>query len=101
MSRVRRLGEDGSDDPLHGVANFFDVGIVFALGFMLALLAHLGVSPTVVAEDARSEAPEVPDDAVQIERFRVSADTSAGEGVRLGTAYRLSNGDVVYVPDDP
>lgn len=25
----------------------------------------------------------------------------AGEGERLGTAYRLANGQVIYVPDGP
>jgi hypothetical protein len=35
MRALRRLAEDSGDDPLQGVANFFDLGIVFALGFMV------------------------------------------------------------------
>jgi hypothetical protein len=33
------------------------------------------------------------------ERLRPTTDTASGEGVRLGTAYRLANGDIVYVPE--
>lgn len=40
MRKIRRMG-DSSDDSLEGVANLLDLGVVFALGFLLALLAHL------------------------------------------------------------
>jgi len=36
----------------------------------------------------------------QIKVQKVSDKTLSGQGTRLGTAYRLANGQVVYVPDD-
>ena len=38
--------------------------------------------------------------AKKLPHYRVSRDELSGDGVRLGTAYRLKTGDVVYVPDD-
>ncbi len=36
---------------------------------------------------------------VKIERYRVTRQQLSGEGQRLGTAYRLQSGEVVYVPE--
>ncbi len=90
MRRRLRLDDQDGDDPLQGVANFFDLGIVFALGFMLALIAALGLPSLPVRTK----------DAVEMQRHREGAARLDGEGVRLGTAYRLKSGEVVYVPDD-
>ena len=38
--------------------------------------------------------------ARKLPHYRVSRDELSGEGTRLGTAYRLKSGEVVYVPDD-
>ena len=37
--------------------------------------------------------------AKKLPHYRVSREEISGDGVRLGTAYRLKSGDVVYVPD--
>lgn len=106
MSRLRRLGEDGGDDPLQGVANFFDLGIVFALGFLLALLSYLGLpellqqeSVTFVKDPGTPRMEIIHKTPKKLERYRVSRESLAGEGVKLGTAYRLKTGEVVYVPE--
>lgn len=98
-AHLRLLGEPAeSDDPLSGVANLFDVALVFAVALLLALFAALDA-------ELRAREPQlrgaVPPAQVSVERFRSTDHTSAGEGVRLGTAYRLASGEVVYVPDSP
>ena len=35
----------------------------------------------------------------KLEHYRITPRTLGGEGQRLGTAYRLKTGEVVYVPD--
>lgn len=94
MRKLRRVGNT-EDDPLAGVANFFDLGVILALAFMVPLIARL-------AMDAQSaSALPAPDAARQIplERYQPSTDPLQGEGERLGVAYRLKSGEVVYVPE--
>lgn len=96
--RRLRLSSSISEDPLDGMANLFDLGVVFALGFGIAVLARAAQDTSTYAAQAHS-AP-VPDRTQPIERFRSTNDQLGGNGQRLGTAYRLANGEVVYVPDD-
>lgn len=92
--RRRRLDVDLEGDPLSLLVNFFDCSIVFALAFMVALLSTLADSATgqPILEAIRKR-------QVKLERYRATPETLGGEGERLGVAYRLSTGEVVYVPD--
>ena len=35
----------------------------------------------------------------EITAYELTGDTLGGDGQRLGTAYRLANGQIIYVPD--
>lgn len=94
---LRRPRVDADDDPLSGVANFFDLGIVFALGFILALIAYARLE----ARSPRPAGEPVPDALNALDRYRPGTGQSTGRGQRLGVAWRLDNGEVVYVPDAP
>lgn len=82
------------DDPLDGMANLFDLGVVFSLGFVLALF---GMSRSVAPTSQAGEA--VPQERQDSPHYRTSAEEQGGQGMRLGVAYRLENGEVVFVPD--
>lgn len=104
-SRLRAL-DPRDDDPLEGVANFFDLGIVFALGFMIMLMSWLGVrelldrgDATLVKEPGTPRMELIRKKGTKIERYRISMEKVGGEGEKLGTAYRLKSGEVVYVPE--
>lgn len=103
MSRLRRLRLSGerSDDPLDGMANLFDLGVVFALGFGIAILSRVAATtPEKLAQMQKGPSrDQVPDAARVPERFRSTDESLGGNGTRLGTAYRLANGEVVYVPE--
>ena len=107
MRRIRKLGEQESDDPLQGVANFFDIGIVFALGFLLSLIAYIGIPEimqrddvTFVKNPGTREMEIIQKKGKKMERYRVTRESLSGDGVRLGTAYRLKTGEVLYVPEE-
>ena len=110
MSRFLHLPspeELPEEDPLSGIANLFDVSVVFIVGLMITLfsvyrMADL-VDPnsevTMVKTNAQGEREIIVKKGTKITAYKVSGKTAAGDGERLGTAYRLADGQVIYVPE--
>lgn len=95
----KRLLEDSEDDPLNGVANLFDVALVFAVALLIAVFTS---APGLLsANPGQASLETLQSERVALDRFRPTQNSLGGEGVRLGTAYRLQTGEVVYVPDVP
>jgi hypothetical protein len=112
MSRFLHLpspDEIAEEDPLSGIANLFDVSIVFIVGLMLTLftvyrmgdLMDQSSEVTMVKTNAQGEREIIVKKGTQISAYKVTGKTAAGEGERLGTAYRLANGQIIYVPEGP
>ena len=98
------------EDPLSGVANLFDASIVFAVGLMVALIQAFSLAQfldpdsqfTIVRKDARTGQMElIEKDRKEIKVKRMTPDKKSGPGLRLGVAYQLPDGSVVYVPEAP
>jgi hypothetical protein len=106
--RYRKLLHPEGDDPLSAVANLFDVAMVFAVALILALFSAVIVPELIRPPDAMTivKNPGTPKmeiitkKGVKIDRYRVTRKAITGNGQRLGVAYRLSNGEVVYVPEE-
>jgi hypothetical protein len=100
LRRRRRWEDVVEDDPGAGLLNLFDVWIAFAVALLLAMISYYGKTSTEnAALQAQLEA--LRSKGVTIEHYRPTQEKMTGEGMRLGTAYRLSNGEVVYIPDSP
>lgn len=110
--KTRILGQLTSvhrEDPLSGVANLFDASIVFAVGLMVALVQTFSFTRlldpdsqfTLIRKDASGVAEIIEKDRQQIKVRKVTDQKKAGEGTRLGVAYQLPDGSVVYVPEEP
>ncbi len=78
--------EDRDDDPMAGVAQLFDVSIAFIVAVIAALFTLMSSKGLL-------------NNSTQPVSHKSEEKTMSGNGVRLGTAYRLDNGQVVYVPD--
>lgn len=99
---------DGSGtDPLAGLANLFDTGMVFALGLFLAVAAHRNLQEGLASEtDTAVRAKK--DGSLEllfrkgkeIHRYQTTHTKVAGDGERIGVAYKLKSGELVYVPDE-
>ena len=97
-----RVHQDRAGDPLDGLVNLFDIGIVLAVAFLLAALSSLGLSKAVneggltkptlgeVTVQPGQTVEDVPDQGVE----------TAGRGTPVGTVYRLADGRLVYVTGD-
>lgn len=101
-----RSREDRAGDPLDGLVNLFDLGIVLSIAFLLSSLSSLNLTDDLLT-GRRSES-SAPAGSIVIRRDQ-SADTIEvrrgerviGQGERVGTIYRLADGRTVLVPDEP
>jgi hypothetical protein len=109
MARFLKLADpdEQDEDPLAGIANLFDVSVVFIVGLMISLfsvyrmrdLIDPNSDVTMVKTNAQGESEVIVKKGKEIEAYRVTGEQLAGDGERLGTAYRLANGQIIYVPD--
>lgn len=103
----RRDEESWQEDPLSGVANLFDISLAFIVAMVVALYSMMGApslldpdsSWTMTRTDAQGRMEIVRKDGKQIRVEKVSDRKLSGNGDRLGVAYRLPDGKVVYVPE--
>ena len=95
------------DDPMTGVANLFDIGLVFIVGLLLTLfsayrlqdLFDKNAEMTIMKQQASGEMEIIVKKGTQIKASRITKESAQGKGNRLGVAYRLEDGSMVYVPD--
>lgn len=102
MSRHSGLGrhspiEETAGDPLDGLVNLFDIGIVLAVAF---LVAGLGLT---IDHAAHKLAPRAAEAAGQRHTLPATAGRphASGRGQPVGTVYRLADGQLVYVQKTP
>jgi hypothetical protein len=100
---VRRTGlgrhgglDDRAGDPLDGLVNLFDIGIVLAVAFLLA-----GLGLTLDAQTGAVEPREDRAGREQVVTVPHSAPRARGRGDAVGTVFRLPDGRLVLVrPED-
>ena len=117
MRRRRSLlrGGDSDDmDPMGFLINLFDVALVFALALMIALVSNLRMADmltskdfTVVKNPGQPNMEIITREGGKVTRYvgqerqaETGATPSARQGQRVGTAYRLESGEIIYVPDE-
>ncbi len=96
------------EDPMSGVANLFDVAMVFAVGLMVAIVGayHLheifsSDNLTIIKNPNQPGKMEIiTKKGKEIKVQKLTKKMAEGQGVRLGIAYRLRDGRVVYVPEE-
>ena len=104
VSRRAHRFEDRSGDPLDGLVNLFDVGIVLAVGFLLAALASLNLTDALTTNGltapAKNEITVQPGDKVA--EVPPGGSQVIGHGEKVGTVYQFPDGRLVYVvPKSP
>jgi hypothetical protein len=94
-----RRREDRAGDPLDGLVNLFDLGIVLAVAFLLAALSSLHLGSAITSHGLH--ALRVQEIEVQpgqrVAPLPKPGARTIGRGVETGVVYRLSDGRLVYV----
>jgi hypothetical protein len=100
-----RSREDRAGDPLDGLVNLFDLGIVLSVAFLLAALSSLKLGPEALGRDGSAPAGRsAPLDSIVVGRdARVrsvqlrAGQRVVGRGRAVGTVYQLDDGRVIVV----
>lgn len=103
------LKRSEDNDPMSVVSNLFDVAMVFAVALMVALVSRYNMTEmfsqedfTMVKNPGKENMEIITKDGEKINRYTPDNDPSKGsgdKGKRVGTAYQLENGDIIYIPE--
>lgn len=109
MARKRRLLKDGEDhDPMAVLTNLFDVAMVFAVALMVALVTRFDMTEmfsqedfTMVKNPGTDRMEIITKKGETIEKYAPSEEqeNNGSRGRRVGTAYQLDSGEIIYVPE--
>ncbi|WP_196895445.1 DUF2149 domain-containing protein [Aureivirga marina] len=107
MRRKKRLLQAGDDDPMSGMTNLFDIAMVFAVALMVALVSRFQMTEmltkddfTIVKNPGKTNMEIIQKKGKTIEKYKGSKGSSEGKGKKVGTAYQLENGEIIYVPEE-
>src|SRR3569832_1611686 len=96
------------EDPLAGVANLFDMSVVFIVGLMITLFSVYRMADlmnpdsevTMVKANKQGMKEIIVKKGTKIDAYKETGQTAQGDGEKLGTAYKLANGEIIYVPEE-
>lgn len=98
-----RARSDRAGDPLDGLVNLFDLGIVLAVAFLLAALQSVDLSDLLTKSDVtllrtqRGQQTLIVKRGDKLKTVRLGKKTVSGTGRAVGQVYKLSDGRLVYI----
>lgn len=106
--RPSRLSDASREDPMLGVANLFDVALVFIVALFLSLMATYQIldffnpeSEITIMKKVNNQWQIITKKGKEV-KVKKMTDRKVGgdEGIRLGTAYQLRDGRMIYIPNE-
>ncbi len=108
---ARRAGifeqlQETDNDPLSGMANLFDLAMVFAVALMVAMVVYFKMpellSPddfTMIKNAGKENMEIIVKKGREITKYKGTPKQGQGKGKRVGAAYELEDGRIIYVPE--
>lgn len=106
--RISKFSKEEDVDPLSVIVNLFDVAMVFAVALMVAMVMHMNMTEvftqedyTIVKNPGKDNMEIITKEGNQINKYTPSQDQSSSQtkGRKVGIAYELENGEIIYVPE--
>lgn len=104
------LKREEDNDPMSVVSNLFDVAMVFAVALMVALVSRYNMTEmfsqedfTMVKNAGKENMEIITKEGEKINKYTPSQDQSSKngkKGKKVGIAYELDNGEIIYVPEE-
>lgn len=108
--RQSKLNLEEDSDPLSVVVNLFDVAMVFAVALMVANVMNMGMTEyftkddfTIVKNPGQDNMEIITREGGAVSKYSLSDqssdDSDNKRGRRVGIAYEMENGEIIYVPE--
>ena len=106
--RISKFSKEEDTDPLSVIVNLFDVAMVFAVALMVAMVMHMNMTEvftqedyTIVKNPGKDNMEIITKEGNKINKYTPSQDQSYPQqkGKKVGIAYELENGEIIYVPE--
>lgn len=98
MKQLSILAEE-DDDPMLSAVNLVDVFLVLVVALLTAVALQQQADQTVIKRAGEADMEiVVRKDGKEI-RYKGNGGSSEGQGVRAGVAYKLKDGNIIYVPE--
>lgn len=108
MRKRKLLADDDEFNPMRAVANLFDISMVFVVALMVALVMRFNMQEifskedyTMVKNPGKENMEIITKKGNKVEKYKQS-ETNQGSGTKgkkVGVAYQLENGEIIYVPE--
>ena len=102
---MSRLGSEDVD-PMGALSNLFDVAMVFAVALMVAVAIRAKMTEFLTQEDVtyiknagRDDMEIIVKKDNIIKRYKADSTEGSGKGRRIGSAWQLESGEIVYMPE--
>lgn len=108
MKRRKILNTGEDHDPVALLSNLFDVAMVFAVALMVALVTKFNMTEvfsqedyTMVKNPGKDNMEIITKEGQKITKYKPSEsqDASGKKGRKVGIAYEMENGEIIYVPE--
>ncbi len=106
--RRRLIDEIEDEDPLAFVSNLFDVALIIALAFLVMLVIAYNLQElltpnervTIIKNPGEKNMQIIVKEGEVIKVMNMTSELYGGQGEKIGTAYRLRDGTIIYVPEN-
>jgi len=101
-----RFLEQDEDDPLLSMVNLIDLFLV-VIGILLVIIVQNPLNPfteqnvIVIENPGQSDMRMTIKDGEELTRYEANGEIGEGQGSRAGVTYRLNDGRMIYIPEDP
>ena len=101
---MKLLDEDEAINPALSLVNLVDVFLVLIAALLIAIAQNpmnpfLEENVTVIKNAGSPNMEMIIKNGEKIETYKSSGEIGSGEDVKAGTAYKMADGSIVYVPE--
>lgn len=102
---MRFLNDEEDLDPITTAVNLVDVFLVVIAALIISI-AQNPLNPfsaenvTVIKNEGEPNMEIIVKEGNEIKQFKSQGETGSGDGQKAGTAYKMKDGSMVYVPAD-